>query len=205
MVSSSSTSLLRFFYSHDNAAGRTRQIKKEGRETGSLLSWFFTTVDFVHSALPNVALQTHTHTKHTHTLRFWQHKLGSLAPSISKAPPCGDWLLFLAAWKKKEKTLWCPFPSGFIWLWFCCGESALVVCAACFQTREWLLCVGETFVWGLFWGGRLTDVCVGCFFSSFNWKCSHLLLPNVYRKNKWKKKWRGKYFLICWSWSVVRF
>lgn len=51
-------------------------------------------------------------------------------------------------------------------------------------------------VFGLF--GRLTDVSVGCFFSSFNWKCSHLLQPNVYGKNKWRKKRRGKYF-----WSVV--
>lgn len=39
---------------------------------------------------------------HTHTHTFWQRKLGSLSPSISKAPPRRDWLLFLAAWKKRK-------------------------------------------------------------------------------------------------------
>lgn len=142
-----------------------------------------------------------THTKHTHTLTFWQHKLGSLSPSISKAPPCGDWLLFLAAWKKGKLCDVC-FPLVLF------GSSSVVgkVCMLCVSpvsSPGSRYCMLVRHLFGLF--GRLTDVSVGCFFSSFNWKCSHLLQPSVYGKNKWKRKRRGKIFLVCCSRSVASF
>lgn len=101
-------------------------------------------------------------------------------------------LTFVLGSMKKGKTLWCLFPSGFIWLQLCCGESVLVVCVSPVSSPGSRYCMLVRHLFGLF--GRLTDVSVGCFFSSFNWKCSHLLQPNVYGKNKWKKKRRENNF-----------
>lgn len=147
----------------------------------SWMSWFFSTVDPVGSARQNAASHTHT---------FWQRKPGSLSLSKSKALQRGDWLLFLAAWKKRK--LYVYFPLFFIWLWCCCGGSVLIVCDVCLQYGLATVCVCLVYLWD--W----QIVCLPYFFSSFNWKCNCLLLPNVWGQNNWKRKKRGKHaWLVC--------
>ena len=78
------------------------------------MSWLFSTVDPVGSALQNATSLTHTHTHtHTHSHIHFDNVSSKLTLSVYiKGPTMGE-LTFVLGSMKKEKTLWCLFPCSF--------------------------------------------------------------------------------------------
>lgn len=86
---------------------------------------------------------------HTHFDNVsWAHSLYIKGPTTRG-------LTFVLGSMKKEKTLWCLFPSGFIWLRFCCGGEVCSLCVTSVYSAGSCYCMLERLLFGLF--VRLTD------------------------------------------------
>lgn len=141
---------------------------------------------------------THTHT-HTHNVSR-AHSL-----YISKAPPRWYWLLFLAAWKKRK--LYVYFPLVLLHSCFVVGEVRMLCVTSVYSAgSSYCMLVRHLFAFLIiiiiidrtsYVLGEIDRLFLSmfvAFFNSFNGKCSHLLLPNVWRQNKWRRKKRNACF-----------